>query len=99
MHFSAIYPDLLIAYRHTQRPMAELNQKSRSAVSAAQQSLDPINQLFQRKRLGQIVVRPHGKSGFLRSEERRVGKECVSTFRSRWAPYPYKKNNIKTCNQ
>src|SRR3546814_18371836 len=21
------------------------------------------------------------------SEERRVGKECVSTFRSRWAPY------------
>src|SRR3546814_18009498 len=23
----------------------------------------------------------------LRSEERRVGKECVSTFRSRWAPY------------
>src|SRR3546814_5723950 len=23
----------------------------------------------------------------LRSEERRVGKECVSTFRSRWTPY------------
>src|SRR3546814_3274304 len=23
-----------------------------------------------------------------RSEERRVGKECVSTCRSRWAPYP-----------
>src|SRR3546814_12740875 len=22
-----------------------------------------------------------------RSEERRVGKECVSTFRSRWLPY------------
>src|SRR3546814_18945059 len=26
-----------------------------------------------------------------RSEERRVGKECVSTCRSRWAPYNYKK--------
>src|SRR3546814_19300935 len=25
-----------------------------------------------------------------RSEERRVGKECVSTGRSRWWPYPYK---------
>src|SRR3546814_2540024 len=25
--------------------------------------------------------------GSLRSEERRVGKECVSTFRSRWSPY------------
>src|SRR3546814_15041949 len=25
--------------------------------------------------------------GLARSEERRVGKECVSTFRSRWSPY------------
>src|SRR3546814_14816788 len=27
-----------------------------------------------------------------RSEERRVGKECVSTCRSRWSPYHKKKN-------
>src|SRR3546814_12607179 len=27
-------------------------------------------------------------AGLSRSEERRVGKECVSTCRSRWAPYP-----------
>src|SRR3546814_3978046 len=26
-------------------------------------------------------------SRFIRSEERRVGKECVSTCRSRWSPY------------
>src|SRR3546814_1183165 len=26
-------------------------------------------------------------STFARSEERRVGKECVSTCRSRWSPY------------
>src|SRR3546814_20843755 len=26
----------------------------------------------------------------VRSEERRVGKECVSTCRSRWSPYHYK---------
>src|SRR3546814_17752951 len=26
-------------------------------------------------------------NGPLRSEERRVGKECVSTCRSRWSPY------------
>src|SRR3546814_20279241 len=31
-----------------------------------------------------------------RSEERRVGKECVSTCRSRWSPYHYKKKNTKT---
>src|SRR3546814_21010359 len=29
----------------------------------------------------------------LRSEERRVGKECVSTCRSWWSPYHYKQNN------
>src|SRR3546814_16394791 len=27
------------------------------------------------------------EDGFMRSEERRVGKECVSTCRSRWSPY------------
>src|SRR3546814_11121729 len=31
-----------------------------------------------------------------RSEERRVGKECVSTCRSRWSQYHYKKNTSKT---
>src|SRR3546814_18230672 len=32
-----------------------------------------------------------------RSEERRVGTECVSTCRSRWSPYHYKKNrHVKT---
>src|SRR3546814_13231893 len=29
-----------------------------------------------------------------RSEERRVGKECVSTCRSRWAQDHYKKNSL-----
>src|SRR3546814_9445649 len=28
-----------------------------------------------------------GAAGLVRSEERRVGKECVSTCRSRWSPY------------
>src|SRR3546814_11692747 len=28
-----------------------------------------------------------GQLQFMRSEERRVGKECVSTCRSRWSPY------------
>src|SRR3546814_11399410 len=28
---------------------------------------------------------------YRRSEERRVGKACVSTCRSRWSPYHYKK--------
>src|SRR3546814_14270930 len=32
----------------------------------------------------------------LRSEERRVGKECVSTCSTRWSPYHYKKKTINT---
>src|SRR3546814_21181329 len=31
-----------------------------------------------------LEIRDHIK---IRSEERRVGKECVSTCRSRWSPY------------
>src|SRR3546814_1652594 len=30
-------------------------------------------------------------AAYYRSEERRVGKECVSTCRSRWSPYHSKK--------
>src|SRR3546814_3737665 len=33
----------------------------------------------------QMIVLPAGI--WARSEERRVGKECVSTCRSRWSPY------------
>src|SRR3546814_17688517 len=36
-----------------------------------------------------IAVRtPRARQVEIRSEERRVGKECVSTCRSRWEPYP-----------
>src|SRR3546814_17439431 len=34
----------------------------------------------------------HRGEAVARSEERRVGKECVSTCRSRWSPYHSKKN-------
>src|SRR3546814_13047041 len=33
-----------------------------------------------------------------RSEERRVGKECVSTCRSRWSAYHQKKNKVQISN-
>src|SRR3546814_18350736 len=33
------------------------------------------------------VVLAVGATALLRSEERRVGKECVRTCRSRWSPY------------
>src|SRR3546814_4392125 len=39
-----------------------------------------------RLQVGQMMVA--GLPAVTRSEERRVGKECVSTCRSRWSPYP-----------
>src|SRR3546814_11770771 len=37
---------------------------------------------------------PPSRQPSSRSEERRVGKECVSTCRSRWSPYRQKKKMI-----
>src|SRR3546814_14065154 len=44
-----------------------------------------------------LVTRRHGAAcpQRARSEERRVGKECVRTCRSRWSPDTYKKNTTK----
>src|SRR3546814_14023242 len=39
---------------------------------------------------GVFLGRQRGR--YLRSEERRVGKECVSSCRFRWSPYHLKKN-------
>src|SRR3546814_15805223 len=42
------------------------------------------------RRYAPIAITPAEKSlgKIVRSEERRVGKECVSTCRSRWSQYP-----------
>ena len=36
---------------------------------------------------GKITVRLHTGEPSIRSEERRVGKECLRLCRSRWSPY------------
>src|SRR3546814_11616502 len=40
-----------------------------------------------------VVVQGHAHVVIGGSDERRVGKECVSTVRSRWSPYHQQKNN------
>src|SRR3546814_19854897 len=42
--------------------------------------------------LGQGRLSTFSSYRFLRSAERRVGKECFSTCSSRWVPYHYNKN-------
>src|SRR3546814_10255630 len=41
----------------------------------------------ERRTVSDATAEPPGVSRRNRSEERRVGKECVSTCRSRWSPY------------
>src|SRR3546814_15766345 len=65
--------------------------------------LDHIREQIERRRqirarrvdadIGAIRIRA-GRNVGTRSEERRVGKECVSTCSSRWSPYHYKKKVI-----
>src|SRR3546814_11100349 len=51
------------------------------------------------EREGDHIVCAFVREGFdqhlVRSEERRVGKECVSTCRSGWSPFHSKKKKIK----
>src|SRR3546814_18746280 len=52
--------------------------------------------LLKNARLEVISGARHSPQFTHRSEERRVGKECVSTCRSRWSPDHYKKKNNQT---
>src|SRR3546814_13610995 len=65
-------------------------------IAAIQQHLGEIGAILsggpgnQRDFVGHgevLVLRVFGSDVRQRSEERRVGKECVSTCRSRWSPY------------
>src|SRR3546814_4311515 len=51
------------------------------AVAVPNETLVPLSHEY--AAVGEIIDR----IGRRRSEERRVGKECVSTCRSRWSPY------------
>src|SRR3546814_2430276 len=53
-----------------------------TAEQFAQQKLAPrVLEAFRHEKTDPAIFRE------MRSEERRVGKECVSTCRSRWSPY------------
>src|SRR3546814_4711671 len=81
--------DLLAAYRF--HPLA-LPRHDEGAADVA--VLDEALAVFHAEYVGQLqrrgarsVGNRHHGIDIVRSEERRVGKECVSTCRSRWSPY------------
>src|SRR3546814_14201080 len=46
-----------------------------------------LNNVARHAAAGSVLLRLVERGRIVRSEERRVGKECVSTCRSRWSPY------------
>src|SRR3546814_387892 len=83
------FPGLIQGIRHQKllafvRPSARQLAKANGVGAAAPfgQTLD-VSGPFLGKDVAAEMVTP----GQQRSEERRVGKECVSTCRSRWSPY------------
>src|SRR3546814_15506533 len=75
---------LVIRARHSAGVMAGIDRQLRILPPSLRQSItfDPGTEfaafLILREKLGMASYR---------SEERRVGKECVRTCRSRWSPY------------
>src|SRR3546814_16607602 len=48
---------------------------------------EPYASMYDKDWEGEHMIWPPCMQGALRSEERLVGKECVSTCKSRWSPY------------
>src|SRR3546814_12264997 len=63
------------------------------ATSLCQQLKAQGQTCFIRAMGGGETIQRAAKAGSMRSEERSVGKECVSTCRYRGSPDHYKKNN------
>src|SRR3546814_12822037 len=55
-----------------------------------------LDDVLQHRHVRKQIERLEHHAHFARSEERRVGKECVSTCRSRWSPYHSKKKTSST---
>src|SRR3546814_18095689 len=82
---------LLAAACGETQPGDRLDQNVPPVAETPQASLQPEGDQLQARLVGHMSsARAADAAAFRqtwRSEERRVGKECVSTCRSRWSPY------------
>src|SRR3546814_17534646 len=74
--------------------LLHLEEELHKRVAGQEEAIEAVSDAIRRSRAGlHDRKKPIGSFIFLgttgvgRSEERRVGKECVSTCRSRWSPY------------
>src|SRR3546814_17669404 len=90
---SATGRTLRLAYRAKGGARREVTISDRSIATLVRRLQDlPGQNLFQYEDAGEVrTVGSDDVNAYIRdarSEERRVGKECVSTCRSRWSPTP-----------
>src|SRR3546814_11371889 len=90
--YSHFWPACTARYRREERMTMNRRTFTRlGALGAAFASVPIVSGCTAQKRSGlDVLIIGGGLSGLAagweRSEERRVGKECVSTCRSRWSP-------------
>src|SRR3546814_18188769 len=80
-----------IPYRNIRRVNLFLQHIDGAPFNATQRNYAKAEARFLRAWYYSILLKHYGGVPLVaipfRSEERRVGNECVSTFRSRWSPY------------
>src|SRR3546814_3619634 len=79
-----IYERRTVPHPPASRASTALSGRDRVAVAGDDQPVADVRARQKDRRGGHPYRR---KPVLARSEERRVGKECVSTCRSRWSPY------------
>src|SRR3546814_16726808 len=96
--FAIEFVCLIPAAAHSIEPEFRTARSFFGAGNTAHPGSSPYEQAFRtacgsrHRRRGRLGALFRGTfCGRRRSEERRVGKECVSTCRSRWSPDDYKK--------
>src|SRR3546814_19227184 len=73
------------AHRRDRRLLANQSGKRQSVVVVRERDGDMLTFVGKHESDGIEAVHAVVETGATRTEERRVGKECVSTCRSRWA--------------
>src|SRR3546814_14165770 len=83
------YSELIRLFKYTFQNLVRIIRNGAVRKNVVWINRKPNN--FKTRCMNQIPIRfSDGWHAMPRSEERRVGKECVSPCRSRWSPYHYK---------